>query len=173
LKNKSIGEVQWTLGDSHFWSGLMKVKDHFLEFSTFNLHNGAQELFNHEFGEDKWFGNIPLKEQYPCLIVYIITRKKLSVASAFSHVPLNISFRIALVGDKLLKWNELAGRIAFAQLDDHRESIRWSLSKEGTFNVQSMYKILVNQLPLLSSNSLWKLKLPLKIKIFDVVLVKG
>jgi hypothetical protein len=97
----------------------MKVKDQFLEFSTFNLHNGTQV----RFWEDKWFGNVPLKDQYPCL--YNITREKhLSVASAFSSVPLNISFRRALVGDKLLKWNELVARIAFVQLDDRQYSIK-------------------------------------------------
>jgi hypothetical protein len=45
LKNKTIGEVQWKPRDSHFWSGLIKVKDQFLEFSTFNLHNGTQVRF--------------------------------------------------------------------------------------------------------------------------------
>jgi hypothetical protein len=45
LKNKIIGEVQWKPGDSHFWLGFTKVKDQFLEFSTFNLHNGTQVRF--------------------------------------------------------------------------------------------------------------------------------
>jgi hypothetical protein len=71
LKNKTIGEVQWKPGDSHFWSGLMKVKYQFLEFSTFNLHNGTHV----RFWEDKWFGNVPLKDQYPCL--YNITEKSI------------------------------------------------------------------------------------------------
>jgi hypothetical protein len=146
----------------------MKVKDQFLEFSTFNLHNDIQV----GFWEDKWFGNVPLKDQYPCL--YNITRKKhLSIASGFSSVPLNITFRRALVGDKLLKWNELVARIAFVQLDDRQDSIKWSLSKQGSFNVQSMYKNLVNQIHLSSNKELWKLKLPLKIKIFMWFLLKG
>jgi hypothetical protein len=71
IPNKTIGEVQWKPGDSHFWSGLMKVKDQFLEFSTFNLHNGTHV----RFWEDKWFGNVPLKDQYPCL--YNITEKSI------------------------------------------------------------------------------------------------
>ena len=45
LKNKTIGEAQWKPGDSHFWSGLMKVKDQFLELSSFKLHNGNNIRF--------------------------------------------------------------------------------------------------------------------------------
>ena len=87
----------------------------------------------------RWFGNSTLKEQYPSL--YNICRKKhISVASVFSSTPLNISFRRALVGENLLKWNELVMRIAFVQLDDRRDSIKWSLSKLGSFTIQSMYK---------------------------------
>jgi hypothetical protein len=113
LKNKTTGEVKWKPGDSYFWFGLMKVKDRFFHLSTFNLHNGTQI----RFWEDRWFRNFTLKEQYPSL--YNICRKKhISVASVFSSTTLNISFRRALVGENLLKWNELVMRIAFVQLDD-------------------------------------------------------
>jgi len=64
-------------------------------------------------------------------------------------------------------------RIAFVQLDDQRDSIKWSLSKLGSFTVQSMYKHLVNQLALPLNKSIWKLKIPLKIKVFIGFLLKG
>jgi hypothetical protein len=57
LKNKTLGETYWKPGDSHFLSGLMKVKDQFLELSIFNIHSGAQV----RFWEDKWLGNFTLK----------------------------------------------------------------------------------------------------------------
>jgi hypothetical protein len=100
-----------------------------------------------------------LKEQYPSL--YNITRKKhLIVASAFSIVPLNISFKSVLVGDKLLKWNGLVSRIAFVQLDDHRDSSGPFSNKDPlcTINVQNTCE----QIALPLNKSLWKLKLPLK-----------
>ncbi|XP_062193487.1 uncharacterized protein LOC133896859 [Phragmites australis] len=50
LKNKTIGEVKWKPGDSHFWSGLMKVKDQFLRLGSFHLNNG----FQIRFWEDTW-----------------------------------------------------------------------------------------------------------------------
>jgi len=69
LKNKTIDEVKWKPGDSHFWLGLMKVKDHFLNLSIFNLYNGTQC----RFWEDKWLGNVSHKDQFSSL--YNITRK--------------------------------------------------------------------------------------------------
>jgi len=168
LKNKTISEVKWKPGDSYFLSGLMKVKDRFCHLSTFNLYNGTHI----RFWEDRWFRNSTLKEQYPSL--YNICRKKhISIASVFSSTPLNISFRRALVGENRLKWNELVMRIAFVQLDDQRDSIKRSLSKLGSFTVQSMYKHLVNQIALPLNKSIWKLKIPLKIKVFIWFLLKG
>jgi len=74
------------LGDSHFWAGLMKVKDTFLNHGSFHLNDGNQI----RFWEDKWIGNHTLREQYPDL--YNIVRKKhATVASVFSRVPLNVS----------------------------------------------------------------------------------
>jgi hypothetical protein len=103
----------------------MKAKDHFLKSSSFNIHNGEQIRFL----EDKWLGNFTLKEQYPSL--YNITRKKhVSVAHIFRSAPLNITFGRALVVDKLQSWIELVAKVAFVQLDDQRDSIKWNLTKQ-------------------------------------------
>ena len=102
----------------------MKAKDRFLDLFIFNIHNGSQT----RFWEDKWLGNFTLKEQYPSS--YNITRKKhISVANAFALTPLNISFKRSLVGEKLLKWNELVAKIAFVQLDDQQDSVKRSLTR--------------------------------------------
>lgn len=49
------------------------------------------------FWEDKWLGNLPFKDKYPSLYT-IVQRKCSSIASVMSSVPLNVSFRRALVG---------------------------------------------------------------------------
>ncbi|WVZ49290.1 hypothetical protein U9M48_000659 [Paspalum notatum var. saurae] len=124
LRGKTIGEVQWKSGDSHFWSGLMKVKGRFLQLSSFILHDGSQI----RFWEDRWFGHLPLKIQYPSL--YNIARKKnVTISSVFSSIPLNISFRRALVGEKHQKWERLVTKIALVQLDDQPNSLKWNISK--------------------------------------------
>ena len=77
------------------------------------------------------------------------------------------------MGDNLVRWNELVAKIAFVQLDNQNDSINWVLSKQGAFSVKSMYRYLVNQISLPLNKTLWKLRLPLKIKIFNWLVLKG
>ena len=59
----SLSHVKKKLGDSHFWSSLMKVKQHFLQWTQFKVLNGKQV----RFWKDTWLGNTALKDQYPNL----------------------------------------------------------------------------------------------------------
>jgi hypothetical protein len=45
LSNYTIDRVQIKQGDSHFWTGLMKVKNNFLRFGSFQLNNESQIRF--------------------------------------------------------------------------------------------------------------------------------
>ena len=45
LKNETTAQVQKKPGDSHFWAGLMKVKDTFLNIESFPLNDGNQIRF--------------------------------------------------------------------------------------------------------------------------------
>jgi hypothetical protein len=56
MRNSTIAQVQRKQGDSHIWSGLMKVKDFFLNLGQFHLGNGQ----NVRFWKDKWLGNFTL-----------------------------------------------------------------------------------------------------------------
>jgi hypothetical protein len=96
VKDSTVVQVQRKLGDSHFWSGLIKVNESFLDLGRFQLGNGQ----NISFWEDRWLGNSTLKELYPSLFA-ITSKKHISVASIFNTVPLNISFRRGLVGNNL------------------------------------------------------------------------
>jgi hypothetical protein len=60
LKDKPIGSVGRKPRDSHFWSGLLKVRDMFLNLGKFCLNNGV----NIRFWEDKWLGNFSLGDRY-------------------------------------------------------------------------------------------------------------
>ena len=76
------------------------------------------------------------------------------------------------------KWNALVAKVAFVQFDDQRDLIIWNLNNKGSFTVQSIYKHLVNQIAFHVHKTIWKLKLPLKIKVFvwffikEVILIK-
>ena len=82
-----------------------------------------------------------------------------------NQVPLNISFRKALVGDKMTSWNKLVAKITNTQLSNGRDIFTWDLHNDGHFSVQSMYQNSMNEGSPLTNKFIWKLKLPLKIKI--------
>ena len=63
IETKPLVQVQWKNGDSHFWASLMKTKQEFLKFGTFIVKDGSQV----RFWEDRWIGNITLREHYPKL----------------------------------------------------------------------------------------------------------
>jgi hypothetical protein len=85
----------------------------------------------------------------------------------------NISFKRALVDVKLREWLELIGKINNVTLDQGRDMFRWDLNRTGTFSVHSMYLHLLNQHAPFRYNFIWKLKIPLKIKIFFWYLQRG
>jgi hypothetical protein len=85
--------------------------------------------------------------------------------------PLNISFR-RLVNANLHSCHESVLRIANIYLNDEPNIFRWSLRSSGQFLVSSMYQTLLD-LDIIPHNIfLWKLKIPLKIKVFLGLLYK-
>jgi len=76
----------------------MKIKEEVLACGSFEIKYGKQS----RFWENIWVGQRPFREQYPS--IYNIDRQPhASVASVLSSEPLNISFRRALVDEKLQK----------------------------------------------------------------------
>jgi hypothetical protein len=138
LKDKALTQVSKKPGDSQFWTGLMEIKDSFLSNGCFKVNNGEQT----RFWEDKWVGGQSLKSLYPSL--YNITRKKnVTVASVLSTVPLNVSFRRALVGNNLNLWLQLVERVMLLEINEQKDNFRWKLNKNGDFSVKSYYKELM------------------------------
>uniref|UniRef100_A0A453SJU5 Reverse transcriptase zinc-binding domain-containing protein n=1 Tax=Aegilops tauschii subsp. strangulata TaxID=200361 RepID=A0A453SJU5_AEGTS len=64
------------------------------------------------------------------------------------------------------------------QLSDQADKISWKLTTNGLFSVKSMYLDLIDSGPLSRSLHIWKIKVPLRIKIFmwlvhkEVILTK-
>ena len=86
----------------------MKIKDLFLARGRFRFLDGNQT----RFWEDLWTGGKPFMVRY--LTLYNIVKKKhayVSVVEVLSTTPLNISFRLAIVGDKLSEWLDLVGKV--------------------------------------------------------------
>ena len=78
----------------------------------------------------------------------------------------DISFRRDLLGPRLAAWNDLLSRLEVIQLSDEPDTFRWKLHQNGKFSVKSMYDAMVhNEVPI-DNRKLWKLKIPLRVKIF-------
>lgn len=117
-------------------------------------------------------GNISFMDKYPSL--YNIVRKRtVSVAVVMSYVPLNVSFRRVLVSRNLANWHNLVSSIVHIQLNDEYDSFRWNIHQIGQISVRSIYLALINNDHIVGNKVLWKLKMPLKIKIFMRYLFKG
>ncbi|EEE54019.1 hypothetical protein OsJ_00679 [Oryza sativa Japonica Group] len=117
------------------------------------------------FWEDTWLGLQPLKYQYPSL--YNVVRKRHStLVEVMSTTPLNVSFRRSIVGPKLVEWNDLISRLANITLSNEKDCFIWSLYKNGHFSVKSMYNAIINSNVIIHKRILWKVKVPLKIKVF-------
>jgi hypothetical protein len=112
------------------------------------------------------------------ILIQHITRRSVAVESVLSTVPLNVSFCRFLSASNLQLWNDLVRRIMHVQLNDKRDTFIWNLHQNGTYTVHSMYLTLINNRMTNINKQLWRIKIPLKIKIFmwyinkEVVLTK-
>ena len=98
------------------------------------------------FWEDTWVGVKPLKIKYPSLY-NIVRDRHATVSKVIATSPLNISFRRALVGDKLLEWINLVSQISSVGLVASSDYFRWNLTKSGLFSVRSLYLHLIDTQP--------------------------
>ena len=92
--------------------------------------------------------------------------KKAGVAEVLSaHIP-NLTYRRDLIGSKLAFWNNLASHLANIVLNQDRDEFKRRLDQISVFLVKSHYLGLIYQNTLNINKKIWKLKAPLKIKIF-------
>ena len=146
----------------------MKIKDEVFVNGSFNIKDGSKT----RFWDDIWGGQVSFKDKYPSLYK-IVRHPHATVASVLATRPLNLSFRRALVDNKLIEWQNLVAQIAQFQLVGGSDTFRWNLTKLGSFTVRSLYLHYLDRQPSFRHKMIWKLKIPLKIKIFFWILQRG
>jgi hypothetical protein len=167
--SKAISQVYWKPRDSHFWAGLMATKKYFFCYGSFSIKDGSEI----RFWEDKWLGNATLREQYPALY-NIVRHKGDTIATVMESFPPNVTFRRDLIGPRLQSWNILLQRLSTVQLPHGSDVLRWNLHGNGQFSVESMYRALIqSDVPVVNNKKIWKMKIPLKNKIFAWYLRRG
>jgi hypothetical protein len=161
LGEKTLSQVQLKPTDSPFWKGIMKVKDDFLKFGSFKIGDGNQT----RFWEDIWLGNNSIADEYPSLYA-IASHKNITVASVFGSNPINLRFRRSLIGNNREVWFHLIERLMRVQILDEPDRFIWALTPTGVYSTKSYYAELLNGHTQYLRKYLWKLKVPLKIRIF-------
>ena len=84
-----------------------------------------------------------------------------------------MSFRRVLIGDRWDSWCHLCLRLMNVNLNEDPDMFVWRATTNGVFTVKSMYEDLMNGHTRFLRKYLWKLKIPLKIKIFMWLLNKN
>ena len=94
------------------------------------------------------------------------------ISQVFSAQPLNIEFRRVLSGNNWDRWVHLVLRLMQVRLSEEPDKFVWDLNSSGLFSVKSLYHDLVNDHTVFLRKYIWKMKVPLKIKIFMWFLYK-
>ena len=88
--------------------------------------------------------------------------------------PPDVSFRRTLLGPRHASWNALLLRLDSVQLSEGPDKLRWNLTKNGLFSVDSMYRALIQPVvPADNNKKIWLMKIPLKTKVFAWYLRRG
>jgi hypothetical protein len=95
------------------------------------------------------------------------------VAQVLSTIPLNVSFRRSLTNNHLFAWHHLVSKVASTNLSNDKDVFVWNLQKNGIFSARSMYASILQCGVAPTKCRLWKIKAPLKVKIFLWYLWKG
>jgi hypothetical protein len=161
LSQKTLSQVQAKPMDSPFWKGLMRAKEDFFARGSFKIGDGSEV----RFWEDVWLGTTSLAARYP-MLYHIVQYKDVTVANVLANTPVNIRFRRVLSGNKWSAWLRLCQEIMVVQLSDEQDRFLWNLTSSRSFSVKSMYEDFMNGHTPFLRQYLWKMKIPLKIKIF-------
>jgi hypothetical protein len=138
FKNGIITQDRKYNGCSHFWSGLMGVKDIFYSCCKRLLGDGCKT----RFWEDVWVGEKPLCVLFPRL--YNLTfSQDVSVAKVFAQNFNCIRFRRCLYGESLEMWNKLLDMCGNTSLSQEPDRVSWKLTRYGVFSVKSLYTYLM------------------------------
>ena len=90
-----------------------------------------------------------------------------------SSFPPNLSWHIILIGQKLVSYNSLLPCIDNIQLTQEHDVFHWNLHPNGEFSVPSYYEAMIQSCVPNLNKRRWKLKAPLKVKVFLWQLCRG
>ncbi|RVW97057.1 putative ribonuclease H protein [Vitis vinifera] len=150
------------------WKAIAQVFQDFFKYTRFVVGDGERI----RFWEDLWWGDQPLKSQYPRLF-RVVTDKNIPISSIFDSARLfswNFNFCRNLSDSEIEDLECLMRSLDCMHLSTSDSDARsWSLSSSGLFTVKSFF-IALSQVPDLSPFSpikfVWNSQVPFKVKSF-------
>jgi hypothetical protein len=107
-------------------------------------------------------------------IIQYRSEQKRYVAKVLESSPTSVTFGRSLVGPRQALWNDLFHRLDLVHSTHGSGIFRWNLIENGIFSVPSMYNALIqHDIPVDSNKKNWKMKIPLKTKVFAWYLRRG
>jgi hypothetical protein len=107
-------------------------------------------------------------------IILFVTKVIPCIKKVMATSPPDVTFRRDLIGQRLVAWNAFLQRLATVQLSSGPDEFHWNLLKNGEFSVDSMYNTLIHlDVPVDNNKMIWKMKIPLKTKVFGWYLRRG
>lgn len=108
-----------------------------------------------------WVILLFLSNTLDCILLF--KPKNITVAETLSRNLENISFRRTLLNENFNAWSHLLLRCT--DLSSEGDVLLWKFSQNKQFLVQPMYSYLINSGYCFAHRIIWKVKIPLKIKI--------
>jgi hypothetical protein len=164
MRRNYLGDagIQWARhrsNDSPLWSDMLHVRDIYLCGRRMAVGNGCRT----SFWKDVWCGHTPLMDKFP-EIYEICNEQTISVADS-AHIGWRLSFSRWRTEDLQMQWCGLVNILNQRNLSDDLDKPKWKWKNNRQYTVKSMYKpMCINGIDI-SFKHLWKIKIPLKIKI--------
>ena len=156
-------------GASQFWKGLHGVSKWARRGIAYRLGNGKKICF----WKDVWLGQVPLGICFPTIYNFCDNPEVL-VSEVIRGDGLVLNFRRSFGASEVEEWHQLQFALEGVTLSDQEDEGYWALNSNGKYTSKSMYEEVVN--PGLRDTrmvDMWKSNMPLKVKIFVWMCVRG
>lgn len=119
-----ISRAKPKVGDSQFWTNILKVEDLFQQLCRWKLGDGHSV----RFWEEVWVDDKTSKDAYPRLYLLSFDHD-IIVVEALQKGWGGFTFRRTLYGESLEMWRNLKLRCEEIEMREGKDCIEWSLTR--------------------------------------------
>src|SRR4051812_11005538 len=156
-------------GGSQFWQSVIQLLPVLRIGTSISVGSGAATLF----WFDRWAGDAPFMARFPDLFSIAVV-PTISVQQALIDLG-RLTFRRPFGPPEVAAWHELLDCIALHEptVDAAPDEVRWRLEPSGQFSTKSLYAAIAPSSAPPPLQSVWSIRLPLKIRIFMWQWIRG